>query len=119
MSTTLRTGPLPMTGSTRSSPLSSTRAMSEPKMAVAPPTGAVMMVTVLAFMTLRSGSFHVSSGLGTPGGGTAPCGAACCAAMTDTLAMIETKKSHEIRDIGANLLMAEGYWSGRLQGYHK
>ena len=75
MSTTLRTGPLPRTGSTRSSPPSSTRAMSEPKMAVAPPAGAVMMVTVFAFMPARFGSVHVSSGLGMPSGRPA-CGAA-------------------------------------------
>jgi hypothetical protein len=69
MSTTLRTGPLPRTGRTRSSPLSSTRAMSEPKMAVAPPAGAVMTVTVFAFMASRFGSVHVSSGLGMPEAG--------------------------------------------------
>jgi hypothetical protein len=74
MSTTLRTGPLPRTGSTRSSPSSSTRAMSEPKIAVAPPAGAVMMVRVFALMASRFGSVHVSSGLGMPSG-RAACGA--------------------------------------------
>src|SRR5215472_12679807 len=68
MSTTLRTGPLPRTGSTRSSPLSGTRAISEPKIAVAPPAGAVMTVTVFAFMASRFGSVHASSGLGMPSG---------------------------------------------------
>ena len=49
--------------------------MSEPKIAVAPPAGAVMMVTVFAFMVSRFGSVHVSSGLGMPSG-RATCGAA-------------------------------------------
>jgi len=52
-------------------PLSSTRAISEPKTEVAPPAGAVITVTVFAFMASRLGSFHVSSGLGMPSGGAA------------------------------------------------
>jgi hypothetical protein len=39
-------------------PSSSTRAISEPKTEVAPPAGAVITVTVLAFMASRLGSFH-------------------------------------------------------------
>src|SRR4029077_11081100 len=71
ISTTLWIGPLPRTGSTRMLPSSSTRAISEPKTEVAPPAGAVITVTVFAFMASRLGSFHVSSGLGMPSGGAA------------------------------------------------
>src|SRR6478752_443783 len=71
ISTTLWTGPLPRMGSTRMLPSSSTRAISEPKTEVAPPAGAVITVTVFAFMESRLGSFHVSSGLGMPSGGAA------------------------------------------------
>src|SRR4029077_332487 len=46
-------------------------AISEPKTEVAPPAGAVITVTVFAFMASRLGSFHVSSGLGMPSGGAA------------------------------------------------
>src|SRR5215468_11699863 len=122
MSTTLRTGPLPRTGSTRSSPSSRTRAMSEPKMAVAPPAGAVMTVTVLAFMALRSGSFHVSSGRGTPGDGPPPWGAACSATIPDTIARMDATRIHrrdmdfEARDgLGGMAAFSLAPDSGKIQ----
>ena len=62
MSMTLCTGPLPRIGSTRTLLSPSTRAMSEPKIEVAPPAGAVITVTVPAFMASRFGSFQVSFG---------------------------------------------------------
>src|SRR5215831_14610951 len=84
---TLRTGPLPSTGSTRRlSPSSSTRDMSEAKMAVAPPAGAAVIVTVLAFMASRFGRLQTSSGAGKPGG------AACRAALPAVTARMREGK---------------------------
>src|SRR5262245_49039949 len=107
MSTTLRTGPLPRIGSTRSLASSSTRAMSEPKMAVAPPAGAVMIVTVFAFMASRFGRVHVSSGRGTPGGGTV-----WAAAVAAALNRREAAKSLGRRDMAEAPSRLHGAVSG-------
>jgi hypothetical protein len=69
-------------------PSSSTRAISEPKTEVAPPAGAVITVTVLAFMASRLGSFHGPFGLGMPSGG-----AALRIAVPNTLMMREAISS--------------------------
>jgi len=64
--------------------------MSEPKIEVAPPAGAVITVTVFVFMSPRSGSFQVSSCPGMPAGGPA-----CGNAVPDTmLNMMEDTRSH-------------------------
>jgi hypothetical protein len=52
-----------------------------PNIAVAPPAGAVMTVTVFAFMPSRFGSVHVSSGLGTPQAGVCAVSNAALAAL--------------------------------------
>src|ERR1700733_11469952 len=90
MSTTLWTGPLPRIGRTRMLASSSARAISEPKTEVVPPAGAVITLTVFAFIESRFGIFQVSSGLGMPSGG-----AARNTAVPITLTMNEAARGRE------------------------
>src|SRR6516165_1459759 len=87
-SITFWTGPLPRTGRTRSLSFSSrTRAMSAANTDLAPPAGAVMIVTVPALTALVSGNVHrVVSGENdgcwlVAGGGTA--GVVCAIASSN------------------------------------